>query len=217
MDAFGGVRYSALKLETVRYMAPEQFLGECIPLGFIGSPSKESDVYSLAITSFEVCPSFAIHPTTRNDHSRYDQVLTGVLPYDDADDQYAIAARVRRGERPSRPTDPSQNQWLQDPVWDVISTGWRQKPKQRCSLSALHHQLSTSSQRGRRDTKLSDLNTQNDGNLAILKGPRYRSGGTPACKDPPADRRFLPVSAGFGARDSEARQRNRWGIPFHSP
>lgn len=56
MGAFGGVRYGALKLETIRYMAPERFLGEHIPLGFIGGPSKESDVYSLAVTSFEVRP-----------------------------------------------------------------------------------------------------------------------------------------------------------------
>ena len=41
------------KLGTARYMAPEQFT----PYGRIKFASKESDIYSLAITSFTVCPS----------------------------------------------------------------------------------------------------------------------------------------------------------------
>jgi hypothetical protein len=42
-------------------MAPERFLGHFGRI--IKGPSKESDVYSLAMTSFEVCSSVADHPT----------------------------------------------------------------------------------------------------------------------------------------------------------
>jgi hypothetical protein len=49
---------------------------------------------------------------------------------------------IRRGERPPRPTDPSQNRWLQDPVWDMIATCWSDGPQQRCELPIMHHVFS---------------------------------------------------------------------------
>jgi hypothetical protein len=70
------------------------------------------------------------------------QVLTGILPYHDSDKDDLIAD-IRRGKRPSRPTDPSQNQWLQDRVWDTIVTCWSDKPEQRCELSIVYHIFST--------------------------------------------------------------------------
>ena len=68
--------------------------------------------------------------------SRYDQVLTGVLPYHGSDESDMIT-RIRTGKRPSRPTDASQNQWLQDPTWDVITAGWRDQPTRRCELTVM--------------------------------------------------------------------------------
>ena len=41
--------------------------------------------------------------------------------------------------RPYRPTDPIQGQWLQGPVWDVITAGWSERPEQRCKLSVMRH------------------------------------------------------------------------------
>jgi hypothetical protein len=55
---------------------------------------------------------------------------------------------IRRGERPSRPTDPSQNQWLQDNIWDIIRICWSSKPQHRCELSVVHHVFSTPDPRG---------------------------------------------------------------------
>ena len=43
--------------ETLRYMAPER-------VSPLADPTKESDVYSLAMTSFSVCACFGNHPTT---------------------------------------------------------------------------------------------------------------------------------------------------------
>ena len=48
---------------------------------------------------------------------------------------------IKLGKRPSRPTDPSQNQWLQDPVWDAIATCWSGQPEQRPKLSAVYRML----------------------------------------------------------------------------
>ena len=73
---------------------------------------------------------------------RYDQVLTGILPYDDVNEDNLIT-HIRCGKRPSRPTDPSQNRWLQDRVWDTITTCWSNEPQQRCELSVVHHIFST--------------------------------------------------------------------------
>ena len=67
IGAFERFDFYMYELETVRYMAPECFYLK----GAYGSPetsgpSKESDVYSLAVTSFSVRhgPSFVIHPAT---------------------------------------------------------------------------------------------------------------------------------------------------------
>ena len=87
---------------------------------------------------------------------RYDQVLTGVLPYN-GDDCYKIVWDISSGARPSHPTDPNQNQWMPDRVWDVITTGWRHKPKHRCKLPVVGHVFSTSSQREVRNVTPGDF------------------------------------------------------------
>lgn len=82
----------------------------------------------------------------------YDQVLTGVLPYDGSDHQ-RICNDVQGGVRPSRPTDPSQNQWLQDHVWDMIIAGWHREPKQRCELHVLYPVFFTPDQQEAQNVK----------------------------------------------------------------
>ena len=65
IEAFERLDFYMYEMETVRYMAPE-----CVYLGgHYGSPessrpSKESDVYSLAVASFSVCLSTVNYPTT---------------------------------------------------------------------------------------------------------------------------------------------------------
>jgi len=70
--------------------------------------------------------------------SRYNQVLTGVLPYNGSNVKDPIAD-IRAGKRPPRPIDSTQGQLLQDHVWDVITTGWHDQPNQRCELSVICH------------------------------------------------------------------------------
>ena len=49
---------------TIEHMAPERLPGNLNSLWVIDGPSKASDVYSLAVTSFEVCFSVANRPAT---------------------------------------------------------------------------------------------------------------------------------------------------------
>ena len=72
---------------------------------------------------------------------------------------------IRLGERPSRPTDPYQNQQLQDPVWDTITTCWSDKPEQRYKLSVVYRVFSGYSLQD----ALGNLNTHNDRNLMIAE------------------------------------------------
>jgi len=130
--------------ETLRYMAPECITVRGVNFS-LGGLSKESDVYSLAMTSFSVCPLWKLSYYLIQ-LSRYDQVLTGVLPYHGTNVEDMLA-NIRAGERPSRPIDLNQGQLLQDPVWDVITIGWHDKPTRRCRLSAMYRTFSPPSQR----------------------------------------------------------------------
>ena len=89
--------------------------------------------------------------------THYSQVLTGILPSDGID-YYTICLNTIGGARPSRPTEPSQNRWLQDPVWDVITTGWRHEREQRCELPVVYHVFLTS---GQREAKTGEFNNRN--------------------------------------------------------
>ena len=77
--------------------------------------------------------------------SCYNQVLTGVLPYHGSEEN--LVAEICAGKRPSRPIDSSQSRLLQDPIWNVITTGWHDQPKRRCKLSVMYHVFSQPSQR----------------------------------------------------------------------
>jgi len=81
--------------------------------------------------------------------SRYNQVLTGVLPYRGSNAEDTIAD-IRAGKRPPRPIDSSQGLLLQDPVWNMIIIGWHDKPRRRCKLSAMYGTLSPTTQQRQR-------------------------------------------------------------------
>jgi hypothetical protein len=72
------------------------------------------------------------------------QVLTGELPYN-ARSRYAAITGTKPSERPPRPTDPDQNLWLHDQIWDMITICWSNEPRRRCELSVMHHVFSAPS------------------------------------------------------------------------
>jgi len=146
---FSGYHSGHHQPETLRYIAPE--CTDVVRGGYgIVDPSRESDVYSLKMTSFSVCTSFRNHPTHYSIQlSRYNQVLTGVLPYRGSNLKDMITD-IRAGKRPSRPIDSGQSRLLQDPVWNVITAGWHDKPNRRCKLSVMHHTFSAPTQQQHR-------------------------------------------------------------------
>jgi len=79
---------------------------------------------------------------------RYNQVLTGVLPYH-GNSGKDIITEIRAGKRPSRPIDSSQGRLLEDSIWNVITTGWQDQPNQRCELFVMHHVFQPPNQRRR--------------------------------------------------------------------
>ena len=82
----------------------------------------------------------------------YNQVLTWVLPYHGSNMEDTLAY-IHAGKRPSRPVNSSQSQWLQDPIWNVITTGWHDRPEQRCKLSAMYHTFLPPTQQPRQQPK----------------------------------------------------------------
>jgi len=56
-NKIAGLSPRMFKLRTARYMAPERFHRITLETNGINPASKESDVYSLAMTSFTVCSS----------------------------------------------------------------------------------------------------------------------------------------------------------------
>ncbi|KAF9649115.1 kinase-like protein [Thelephora ganbajun] len=114
---FSDLSFTRFKLGTARYMA----LGQVSLLN--SSPSKQGDVYSLAMTSFTV--------------------LTGVLPYDGVRGHYSLKHRIQSGERPPRPTNSDSTRWLRDSVWDMITTCWSEDPNQQWEVPAMYNLFST--------------------------------------------------------------------------
>ena len=95
------------------------------------------------------------------------QVLTWIVPYIGGDYD-TIARRVGLGERPSRPKDWSQRQWLPDPVWGVIKTGWSHKRDHRGELSIVYRIFWTSSKQVQ-DVKVGGSSALSNGNSNGLK------------------------------------------------
>ena len=123
---------------AVRYMAPEILNPSQFNLPNT-NPSKESDVYSFAMTAYEV----------RSSHRAWSllisplcyKTLTEILPYGNARDGIIIFHVVTN----TRPPRPANNRWLQDQIWNMITTCWSEERERRWGIRAVYNQLSTSS------------------------------------------------------------------------
>ena len=61
-SVFIGPAFHAHTVGSLRYVAPERFSEDSDSLPMINGPSKQSDIYSLAMTSFEVRFSVVNYP-----------------------------------------------------------------------------------------------------------------------------------------------------------
>jgi hypothetical protein len=134
------------------------------------------------------------------------QVLTGVVPYADINMKSDIIKDIRHGKRPPRPRDANQNRWLQDPVWDAISTCWKNEPAYRYELSVVYEIFSTPNSQGTQGAKpekSGDLCLRNSGNLTITELSQTLK------QDYNSARNFshgLPLSSSFnGIRSQKSR------------
>jgi len=115
------------------------------------------------------------------------------LPYRGRSSKDAITD-IRAGKRPSRPTDPDQSRWLQDPVWDVITSGWHHQPEQRCQLSDMYNTFSLQRQHYLEWGIQRQVNEMNEVNFStshtppkantiysVLRTARYRTRSEHSC------------------------------------
>jgi serine/threonine protein kinase len=63
LGVFKDLTYEEHKLETLRYMAPERLSEDLFRLTTVVGPTEASDIYSLAMSSFEVRSSVINYPT----------------------------------------------------------------------------------------------------------------------------------------------------------
>jgi hypothetical protein len=133
----------------------------------------------------------------------YGQVLTGILPYDGRK-KVDVIARIKSGERPPRPTDPSQNQWLRDRVWNMITTCWSGKLEQRCELSVVYRTLSTLGWRRVPIVREGRLDTQNNSQFTIAERFPTSNRATATWKNPPMGHPLRTISARTGDRNRGA-------------
>lgn len=103
------------------WSAPEVLRGE--------NPSKESDIYSFAMTMIEVLPSWTIQRPYRFGSPSFfvtTQVFTDKVPFSDRSEYMAVFA-VLNGERPPRPTHAT----CTDVLWDLMERCWEDDPYSR--------------------------------------------------------------------------------------
>jgi serine/threonine protein kinase len=127
----------------VRYMAPELLDPSQFGLE-TNTPSKESDVYSLAVTSFEVRASYIVAHVVGK--CFLVQILSEVLPHGGGRDS-AVAFAIVTGNRPPRPNNLTASRWLPDEIWDSIQLCWDPIPGTRPPIGLLRRAFAESESR----------------------------------------------------------------------
>jgi serine/threonine protein kinase len=122
---------------TARWMAPElldpdEHHSE-VSEDEVGKSTKRSDVYSLAITFWEVSHEPAQISKCSFDHA---QIFSGELPFGDAGkNSVALARKVLRGDRPPRLPEYTAR-GLDDDIWSCMEAWWANSPSQRPALTS---------------------------------------------------------------------------------
>lgn len=111
---------------TLRWMAPERFDINT------ARPTKASDVYSFAITAWQVRISLPWNIQALEDL----QIFSGENPFEGLWD-YNIPQTVKNNIRPRRP----QSLEVNDAVWRLIQSCWKTDPAQRPAFLYIQHDI----------------------------------------------------------------------------
>ena len=126
----------------VRYMAPELLKSRLWCLSHDSTPTKECDIYSLAMTTYEVFSSHIVHGIT--EIAICCKIISGILPYGSANDN-DIIHEILTGRRPPLPTDAQR---LPKQVWIMVERCWCGERELRWDIRAVCKQLLVSSIKG---------------------------------------------------------------------
>ena len=77
-----------------------------------------------------------------------------------------IVRIIRDGGQPPRP-EWAFDEWLTDPIWDAITTGWRHEPEQRCELPVVYRAFLTPSHPVVQNVITGELSAQSDSKPVI--------------------------------------------------
>lgn len=121
---------------ATRYMAPEQ-----LTESFTG---KESDVYSFAITAYEVRP-FRIRASSSILHSPRSQVVVEVEPYTGVTGEGPLGMRITGGVRPGFSGDEPMVRQLPGDVRKMLESCWVLERSKRPTIEEVHRALRGSS------------------------------------------------------------------------
>lgn len=119
------------------WQAPE-LLGVLEPIVHPDGPerTRESDVYALGCTFFEVSMSKLLE---NGKLMGLYKIWTGQPPFYDNPKQGDLLQRLRRGDRPRREPVPNVLFWktIPDWLWDIITRCWSQKPSARPTAASV--------------------------------------------------------------------------------
>jgi len=172
----------------IRYMAPE-LLEPATATLMRSDPPRESDVYSLAMTAYEVL----------SDEPPFGSFRGSVIVY-----------RIVLGERPLRPNNQTTKRWLSDSIWEAIQCCWDVNAQSRLPIDSLRRVLIESKQE-KGDVPQAGPAIRGDPAIAHIDSPERpsleptyshqqgQSASPPVEKDSPHDARPLTDSPTEGS------------------
>lgn len=123
---------------TARWMSPEQMSQ--------GITNKPTDIYSFAMTMYEVCPVGLVYsspaPLGLIRRRRTSQIFTESPPFSQTDDGMLLQIVYQFGLRPSRPDEEVVlPRGLTDTVWNLIERCWKKTAKDRPTAASISEEL----------------------------------------------------------------------------
>ena len=124
---------------TLRWQAPELLGSTVEETELHHANNKETDMYAFACLCYEVsCFCWLMRYQFLNGL----KMFSGHIPFYQLHNIFNVLARVKKGQRPIRPTDElSKVRGLTDEVWDLVEICWSSDPTHRLTATDVVEQL----------------------------------------------------------------------------